>query len=88
MKIKEVFNIIQGNNSGFRVSFERVEGTILRSDYFPDKEEKPIKNEEIAWDLAEEFADATFGECINIRVIDSTTYIPVEGYKKRMIKNR
>jgi len=91
MKMQEALNII-GNlkkEPGYMVSFEHVEGAILRGDYFPDKHagETLIASEDEAWQLAEAFAEATRGKCVNIYVIDSG-FNPVEGYEARTVENR
>ena len=91
MKMQEALRIINTDilEPGFMVAFERVEGGILASDYFPDQVagEPLIKTEEEAWRLAEEFAARTWGRCVNLYVIKSN-YTPVEGYKDRLIVNR
>ena len=87
---KSIMNIIEPNANGFMVSFERLEGCgTLGADNFPDKHagEPLIENEQEAWALAEKFARATHGQCVNIYVIDAN-FRPVPGYKNRMIINR
>lgn len=71
------------------VSFEHAGDGFLRGDHFPDKHagEELISTEEEAWRLAEAFAKATYGRCVNIKVVGSD-FAPVEGWKERMIKNR
>lgn len=89
MRMAEADRIISDGikSRGYRVSFEKVDGRFLVSDYFPDREEPMIENEEEAWILASKFASATFGKCINIYVVDDH-YRPVSGYDRRMIHNR
>ncbi len=88
MKIKEVMEIINKPN-GFMVSFEWIEGSILRSDHFPEKHtgEQLIATEEEAWELARKFAGKTKGHTANIYVIDSN-FGPVFGYSAKTIKNK
>lgn len=76
---------------GYRVHFERKEGNILVSDYFPEVGEPLLRTEEHAWRLAEAFAESTVAHrtprCVNIYVVDSQ-FSPVPGYKSKFIKNR
>ena len=88
MKMSKAMEIIEPKiTTGFRVSFEVVEGCMLRSDYFPDHNELLIPTEAEAWNLVERFAINTRGRYVNIYVVDSD-YKPVKGYDKKMIKNR
>lgn len=88
MKMNEAMEIINPTvKSGFRVSFEVIEGIFLKSDYFPDHNEPLIPTETEAWDLAVKFAANTKGKCVNIYVTKGD-HTPVEGYTKRQIKNR
>lgn len=90
MKFEEAMKIINKKESeGFMVSFEHKDGIILRSDHFPDKHagEKLIETETEAWILANKFAEATKGKCINIYVVDSN-FLPVKEYKLKEIVNR
>jgi hypothetical protein len=85
MKLQEALDII--NKKGFMVSFEKRDGSILRSDHFPDKHagEKLISTEEEAWELANKFANATDETYVNIYVIDST-FSPVKNYIKYILR--
>ena len=90
MKGSEAMRIIgdyEKENTGFMVHFERIEGSILHGDHFPEHSEHLIPSKERAWELARRFADATFGECVNIYVINQN-FVPVEEYEERKIKNR
>jgi len=89
MRMSEAMRIIAMVPRGYMVSFERVEGHILASDYFPDKHagEPLIPTEEEAWALAAKFAAATKRKCVNIYVIGSD-FRPVPDYRARMIENR
>ena len=86
MKMAEATKIMK---SRYMVSFERVEGKILKPDYFPDKNagEELIATETEAWTLAVAFAHKTKGKCINIYVVNAD-FTPVQGYKRRKMKNR
>lgn len=88
MKYEKAMEIINGK-PGYMVHFERIEGSCLSSDYFPDKHagEDLIETEYEAWELARAFAQKTVGMCVNIYVIDSD-FCPVESYKDNYIKNR
>lgn len=89
MKMAEAKKIMNATPD-YMVSFEHVEGGMLRSDYFPDKYagEPLIPTEEEAWQLAQRFATATRGKCVNIHIIKGVDFTPVNGYRKRMIENR
>lgn len=87
MKMKEAMAIIDAKEKGFMVHFEKVEGGILGSDYFPDKNtgEDLIKTEGEAWELARRFANATSPkEYVNIYVVDNKFY-PVSGYERKKL---
>ncbi len=87
MKLKEAMSIIDKKERGFMVTFEKVEGSTLKSDHFPDKHagEDLIPSEKEAWDLAERFSLATPKQYVNIYVIDQT-FSPVSGYDKKKFK--
>lgn len=89
MRMNEAVAIINMERTGYMVHFEHVEGSILRSDHFPDKHagEALIGTEEEAWVLAAKFAAATVGKCVNFYVIGSD-FRPVPRYAERMIVNR
>lgn len=74
--------------SGYRVHFEHVAGSFLRSDYFPDRGEQLLPTEEAAWALAEQFAAQTYGRCVNIYVVNGDDWTPVPSYAERKIVNR
>lgn len=71
---------------GFMVGFEKMDGCMFHSNYFPDKHagEKLIKTENEAWKLAERFSKAMGERYVNIYVKDHD-FRPVAGYEKRMI---
>lgn len=81
--------IINENQQGFMVSFERCGDGFLRGDYFPDKHagEKLIFTEEEAWELAVKFANKMKGKAVNIYVTGSN-FVPVSGYELKIITNR
>ena len=91
MKMVDALKIISEGirPKGYMVNFEWVDGSCLRSDYFPDKHagEPLIANEEEAWRLASEFAKNTVGKYVNIYVVDNK-FNPVPGYRSRKIENR
>lgn len=88
MKWEEALEIIN-KPKGFMVSFEKVDGSILKSDHFPDKHagEELIATEDVAWEYARKFAAKTVGECVNIYVVDHN-FIPTKNYKEMKIYNR
>jgi hypothetical protein len=90
MKFEKAMAIINTKRQpkGYMVHFEKVNGSILVSDYFPDKhaEEPLIKTEFEAWTLAQKFANATEPkEYINIYVINEK-FEPVNGYFEKTIR--
>lgn len=89
MKMAEAKKVIYEGMKprGYRVSFERVDGRILTTDHFPERDEPLIEHEEEAWQLAAQFAQATTGKCVNIYVVDNK-WSPVPGYVNRRIENR
>lgn len=93
MKMKDAMAIIDIAESGFMVTFEKVEGEsggILASDHFPDKHagEPLIKTEHEAWELANRFARATHPDkIVNIYVIEQD-FVPVKGYAGKIIRRR
>jgi hypothetical protein len=89
MKMSEALKIINKKSEGYMVSFEWLEGGMLRSDCFPDKHsgEKLINTEAKAWELAYKFALKMKGRAVNIYVTDSE-FNPVLGYEPKMIINR
>ncbi len=86
MKMAEALEIMGKDNGGFMVSFEWVKGSILGSDYFPEKyaNEELIKTKEEAWVLACRFAEKTFNRAVNVRVIDANFSL----INEECIKNR
>ena len=90
MKMEEAMRVMEGQPKGFMVAFERVEGSILASDHFPDVRsgEPPIATEEEAWRMAAQFAAKTRKRCVNIYVIRREDFTPVPDYRSRMIDNR
>lgn len=90
MKFQDAIDIIDTMpETGFMVSFERVNNGMLLSDHFPDKHagEPLIKTKVLAWGLANKFAEKTYDKCVNIYVTNAD-FTPVEGYRDKMIINR
>ena len=87
MKLSDAMKLIELNEKGYMVIFEVKEGSVLKSDHFPDTEsgENLIKSEDEAWSLAERFAKATDENICNIYVTDQS-YSPVRGYDKKKLK--
>ena len=78
---------VKKEKMGFRVHFEKKEGHILASGYFPDKGEPLIKTEDKAWELAHKFAKATSEkEYVNIYVINGVNFVPVGGYASKAFR--
>jgi hypothetical protein len=90
MKMDDALQITEERPVGFLVSFEHADGSVLRSDCFPDVRagEPPIPTEEEAWRIARLFAQVTRNRCVNIYVIRSDDLRPVMGYRDRKITNR
>jgi len=87
MKLQEALNIIETKENGYMIHFEKREGGILSSDYFPDKHdgEELISTLDEAWELAEKFAKGTDEFYVNIYVVDHNFY-PVEAYERSILK--
>ena len=92
MKMQDAMKIMQDapRLPGFMVHFQRVDGCMLASDYFPDVHsgEEPIQTEEQAWQMATQFAAKTRKRCVNIYVIHRADFTPVADYAGRKIENR
>jgi hypothetical protein len=90
MKMQDAMNIMEAGPAGFMVTFEKVRGSILESDHFPDVRngEPPIATEEEAWQMAAQFAAKTRTRCVNIYAIRRKDFTPVPRYRERMIENR
>ncbi len=86
MRMQDALNIINGNK-GYRVHFEKIDGIMLRTDYFPEGDEPLIESEGQAWELAKRFASTTKGICVNIYVVGED-WCPVCGYRRKRIPNR
>ena len=87
MRLSTALEIINNPMPGFMVSFERRQGGMLYSDYFPQAGEDLIATELEAWELARRFAAKTVGTYVNIYVVKSD-FVPVNGYMDRLIENR
>lgn len=86
MKLVEALDIINAEPQGYRVTFYWKEGPILRSDFFPDRDELPFTTENVAWTFATRFGEKTKGKCVDIYVVH-TDFTPVEGYREKMINS-
>jgi len=90
MKLKDAIKIIlsESHTTGYMISFEQKDGSVLRSDHFPDKNagEELIEDLDTAWKLAELFAEKTRGKTVNVYVIDDK-FRPVAGYEKRKMNH-
>ena len=84
MKIAEVKQLLVSHN-GFRVSFERREGGMLYSDYFPERDEPTIAEIEDAWKLARDFAAIDPTKFVNVYVIQAWDFSPVADYLSRKL---
>lgn len=71
--------------AGYRVSFERREGHLLISDYFPERNEPPIADEGDAWKLARGFAMVDPLVYVNVYVIHAEDFSPVAGYDAKKL---
>lgn len=73
MRLKDAMEMINDAEKGFRVHFEVREDGVLKSDYFPDKDEDLFETEIEAWELARRFANACEkkkSNVVNVYVID------------------
>lgn len=71
--------------AGYFVHFEEREGGMLRSDYFPERDEPSIADEEDAWKLAQKFAGTHPSRFVNVYVVSGYDWTPVNGYNARML---
>lgn len=91
MRMREAQQIIDDHcnqkNKGYMVHFENRHKGILSSDYFPDKhdDEELIETEELAWDLANQFHEATTKSIVNIYVVDEN-WVPVKNYDIKTLR--
>ncbi len=82
MRIKDSVKIVDEGwirrRKGFRVHFQKREGSEIVTDYCPGKEEKALDSDVVAWRLAWKLVQATAtegpeigeGELINVFVVD------------------
>jgi hypothetical protein len=82
MKTKEALKIIDEGwvkkRKGFRVHFQKMVNSELRTDYVPPEEVKPFDSDVLAWRLAWKLSESTKtdspeirdGDFINIYVVD------------------
>lgn len=85
MKYDDAVRIIKnGLPEGFMVSFEEVDHSVLRCEHFPDKwtGEELIPTYEIAVVMAQQFAERTYGKCVNFRIVNQD-FTPVGDFKLR-----
>ena len=80
MKLSEAKRLIKTATDGFRVHFETRGGGLLRTEYFPGRDEPMIKTEDGAWKLAREFSKVDPKKYVNIYVVNSE-HSPVDGYR-------
>jgi hypothetical protein len=86
MRLKTAKNLIAANKrrkksptNGYRISFEIRERGFLIGEFFPDRDEPPIKTKNAADDLAKEFAKLNKERYVNVHICH-TDFSPVEGY--------
>lgn len=90
MKLSDALQIINKGKSGthgFRVHFEKHVKCFYKADYFPDRDEPPLKTEAEAWELAQKFSVAADSSYSNIYVVDGKTRKPVEGYLEKKLRH-
>lgn len=71
--------------AGYRVHFERRNGGMLESDYFPERDEPAIVDLEDAWKLAAQWAKVDPQVYVNIYVINGFDWCPVPNYQQRRL---
>ena len=96
MKYEDALNIIDPrpdieDTGDYAVTFECQEGSVLRSDHFPDLHagEKPIVGLKSAWQHAKKFAACTDDSIVNVYVIHAlgkNRFSPVKGYDAQLLK--
>lgn len=92
MRLAEAERLIQEGEraaarTGFMVHFDKREGGMLISDFFPDKHQgEPLfEFESVAWDWAKNFAAYAPACYVNIYVIGSD-FVPVIDYARRKLR--
>lgn len=86
MTLKEAKAIIDtSKRTGYCVSFEENDDRLLRGGIFPDPRtgEEALETEDIAWELAREFAAAD-KRYVNVYVIHANGFTPVSGYESKI----
>lgn len=84
MKITEAREMMR-KAAGYRVHFERREGGMLVSDYFPERDEPAIVDLEDAWKLAEHWATVDPEVYVNVYVVNALDWTPVAAYELRKL---
>lgn len=84
MKLSEAEALMVGAG-GYRVSFEKREDGMLTSDYFPARDEAPIRSIHEALALAQRFAGVDPSIYVNVYVIHAHDWTPVNGYDQRIL---
>lgn len=82
MKLSKVRKTIAANH-GYLVHFEHIEGSILRSDYFPDVKggEEPFETQEEAMAIGIDYAKVTKGKTCNFYLVRSDKFTPIGSWK-------
>jgi hypothetical protein len=80
MKLAEAMALIERATQPprYRVHFEVRSGGMLRTDYFPDRDEPGIEGIVKTAKLADRFAEATGPNTVNVFVVDAD-YVPIGG---------
>ncbi len=83
MKLATAMQIIDQSHpespKGFRVHFDRIEGSLRHGDFFPERDEEPFDNQEATWQMAQMFARTAPKQYVNIYVIHALDFTPVAG---------
>jgi hypothetical protein len=81
MKLSDVKTAIEAKH-GYLVHFEKIEGSTLAADYFPEASsgEEPFETVEDAVAMGAEYAKATKGKTCNFYLVRSDNFKPVNGW--------
>ncbi len=84
MKMSVAVDLMK-RGGGYRVHFEKRGGGVLQSDYFPERDERPIWELEEAWNIAEKWAALNPELYVNVYVVSAYDWTPVENYQSRKL---
>lgn len=84
MRMLDAKNIMRAT-AGYRIHFEKRDGGLLMSDYFPESDEPPIADIDDAWNVAEQWAAVDPERFVNVYVVHALDWTPVHDYGQRRL---